>query len=141
MNMPLYAVTNPATGEVVREYPTATDEAVDAALEAAAGAYRNWSRQATVTQRADLLRKVAALHNSRSAELAEIIHREMGKSIDQAAKKFEQVDVRTRAIKKRLSNVHELPNVQADAPTDAAGMGHEETTDADEGDSQGALPL
>ena len=84
MNMPLYAVTNPATGEVVREYPTATDEAVDAALEAAAGAYRNWSRQATVTQRADLLRKVAALHNSRSAELAEIIHREMGKSIDQA---------------------------------------------------------
>ncbi len=63
------------------------------------------------------------------------------KSIDQAAKKFEQVDVRTRAIKKRLSNVHELPNVQADGPADAAGMGHEETTDADEGDSQGALPL
>lgn len=89
MNMPLYAVTDPATGELVREYPTATDEAVDAALDAAAGAYRNWSRQTTVTQRADLLRNVAALHNSRSGELAEIIRREMGKSIDQAIGEIE----------------------------------------------------
>lgn len=45
MTMPLYFVTDPSTGEVVREYPTATDEVVDATLEAAAGAYRNWSRQ------------------------------------------------------------------------------------------------
>ncbi|MGE8318904.1 MAG: DNA recombination protein RmuC [Comamonas sp.] len=31
------------------------------------------------------------------------------KSIDAAAKRFEQVDVRTRAIQRRLSGVHELP--------------------------------
>ncbi len=43
------------------------------------------------------------------------------KSIDAAAKKFEQVDVRTRAIKKRLSNVHELPSADAAALAGAAG--------------------
>ena len=47
------------------------------------------------------------------------------RSIDQAAKKFEQVDVRTRAIKRKLSGVHELPN------GDAAD---------DEGDSLPGLP-
>ena len=41
------------------------------------------------------------------------------KSIDAAAKKFEQVDVRTRAIQRRLRTVQELPSV---APAgDAAG--------------------
>ena len=43
------------------------------------------------------------------------------KSIDAAAKKFEQVDVRTRAIKKRLSNVHELPSADAAALAGVAG--------------------
>jgi len=84
MNMSLYVVTDPATGELVREYPTATDAAVAAALGAAENAYQGWSRKASVSERADLLRKVAALHNSRSGELAEIIRREMGKSLDQA---------------------------------------------------------
>nr|WP_281355036.1 DNA recombination protein RmuC [Comamonas jiangduensis] len=41
------------------------------------------------------------------------------KSIDAAAKKFEQVDVRTRAIQRRLRTVQELPSA---APAgDAAG--------------------
>jgi len=53
------------------------------------------------------------------------------KSIDQAAKKFEQVDVRTRAIKRSLSGVHELPN------SDTAGI----AADAgDGGDSQQPAP-
>jgi len=89
MSTPLYAVTDPATGEVVREYPTATAAAVDAALASAADAYRNWSRQATVARRADLLRNVAELHNSRSRELAEIISREMGKPVYQAVGEIE----------------------------------------------------
>jgi DNA recombination protein RmuC len=57
------------------------------------------------------------------------------KSLDQAAKKFEQVDVRTRAIKKRLSHVHETPSAgeMAPLPTDT-------DTDSDEGDSVAALP-
>ena len=43
------------------------------------------------------------------------------KSIDAAAKKFEQVDVRTRAIQRKLRGVQELP-----APEPAAGQGDAE---------------
>lgn len=89
MNTPLYAVVDPTTGDVVREYPSATNESMDAALDTAAVAYRDWSRHTTVTDRADLMTKVAALHNERSAELAEIIHREMGKPLDQAVGEVE----------------------------------------------------
>jgi len=82
--MSLYAVVDPKTGDVVREYPTATDEQIEQALAAASKAYREWSKKSTVAQRADLIRKVAALHTERREKLAEIIHREMGKPVDQA---------------------------------------------------------
>jgi succinate-semialdehyde dehydrogenase / glutarate-semialdehyde dehydrogenase len=82
--MSLYAVTDPATGDVVKEYPTATDEQIEAALAAADKAYREWSKNSTVAQRAELIRKVAALHNERKTELAQIIQREMGKPLDQS---------------------------------------------------------
>lgn len=82
--MSVYAVVNPATGDVVKEYPTATDKQIDEALAAAQKAYREWSKNSTVAQRAALIRKVAALHTERRQELAEIINREMGKEIDGA---------------------------------------------------------
>jgi len=82
--MSLYAVVNPATGDVVQEYPTATDQQIEAALASAQQAYRDWSKNSTVSQRAALIRKVAALHSERRQELAEIINREMGKSVDGA---------------------------------------------------------
>ena len=82
--MSLYAVVNPATGDVVQEYPTATDQQIEAALTSAQQAYRDWSKNSTVSQRAALIRKVAALHSERRQELAEIINREMGKSVDGA---------------------------------------------------------
>ncbi len=82
--MSLYAVVDPATGDVVNEYPTATDEQIEQALAAAAKAYKDWSKTSTLAERADLIRKVAALHNERKDELAKIIQREMGKALDQA---------------------------------------------------------
>ena len=42
--MSLYAVVDPKTGDVVREYPTATDEQIEQALAAASKAYREWSK-------------------------------------------------------------------------------------------------
>jgi succinate-semialdehyde dehydrogenase/glutarate-semialdehyde dehydrogenase len=83
-DMSLYAVVDPATGDVVKEYPTATDDQIEAALASAAKAYGQWSKSTTVAQRADLIRKVAALHNERKEELAKIIQREMGKPLDQS---------------------------------------------------------
>jgi succinate-semialdehyde dehydrogenase / glutarate-semialdehyde dehydrogenase len=82
--MSLYAVVDPATGDVVKEYPTATDDQIEAALASAAKAYGQWSKSTTVAQRAELIRKVAALHNERKEELAKIIQREMGKPLDQS---------------------------------------------------------
>jgi succinate-semialdehyde dehydrogenase/glutarate-semialdehyde dehydrogenase len=82
--MSLYAVVDPKTGDVVREYPTATDEQIEQAVAAAAKAYREWSKKSTVAERADLIRRVAALHTERREQLAEVIHREMGKPVEQA---------------------------------------------------------
>ncbi len=80
----LYAVTDPSTGEVLQEYPTATDAAVEQAIAAADRAHREWSKKSTLTERAALIRRVAGLHVERREKLAEIINREMGKPIDQA---------------------------------------------------------
>lgn len=81
--MSLYAVTNPATGEVVKEYPTATDADIEAALASAHEAYRGWSKSSTVAERAALVRRVGELHAERRQELAEIAQREMGKPLEE----------------------------------------------------------
>ncbi len=76
--MSTYAVTNPATGEVLSTYPTATDDAVEAALASAEGAYRGWALTTSAEERAALVRRAAELHRERREELAAIIVREMG---------------------------------------------------------------
>ena len=81
--MTQYAVTDPATGEVIREYPTATDAQIDDAIAAAHGAARTWARSSTVAERSDLVRRVGDLHTERRDELAAIIKREMGKPVDE----------------------------------------------------------
>ena len=84
-----YRVVDPATGTVEAEYPTASDETIDAALDAATRTYREWSHDTTVAERVKQLRVVADLHNERHDELASIIQREMGKSLDQAVGEVE----------------------------------------------------
>lgn len=84
MSAAMYAVVDPSTGELVQEYPTATDQDIEQALASAAGAHRDWSRKSTVAERAALIRRVAELHNERKEELAKIIQREMGKPQDQS---------------------------------------------------------
>ncbi|BBZ04877.1 succinate-semialdehyde dehydrogenase [Mycolicibacterium chitae] len=79
-----YAVVDPATGETIQEYPTATDEQMEQALAAASTAFREWSKTTSVADRAALIRKVGQLHAERADELAKIIGREMGKPYDEA---------------------------------------------------------
>ncbi len=81
--MTLYAVTNPATGETVKEYPTATDVEIQTALERTDSAFRRWNRS-PLEERVKLLNRVAELYEERRDELAAIITREMGKPIRQA---------------------------------------------------------
>lgn len=82
--MTMYAVTNPATGEVLREYPTATDADMEKSIAAADAAFRSWGVTSTVAERAALTQRVGELHSERREQLAEIMHREMGKNMDQA---------------------------------------------------------
>lgn len=84
MTTSMYAVTNPATGEVVREFPTATDADIENAIASATKAYREWSLTTTAAERAALVRRVGELHSERRELLAEIIHREMGKHLEEA---------------------------------------------------------
>ena len=77
-----YAVTNPATGEIVATYPTATDEQISQALADVTAAHETWSRRSTAAERAALIRRVAELHTERREELAAIIQREMGKPLE-----------------------------------------------------------
>ena len=79
-----YAVINPATGELVKAYLTIGDAELADAIATADWAHREWSRTATIEERAALVRRVGELHLERRGELAEIIVREMGKPVDQA---------------------------------------------------------
>ncbi len=83
-DMSLYAVVDPATGDVVQEYPPTTDEQMEQALAATSKAHREWGRTSTVADRAALIKQVAKLHTERRDELAKIIQREMGKPLDQS---------------------------------------------------------
>jgi succinate-semialdehyde dehydrogenase / glutarate-semialdehyde dehydrogenase len=80
----MYAVVDPATGETVKEYSTITDLDLRDAIGRADGAHRDWSKAATVTDRASLVRRVGELHSERRKELADIIVAEMGKPVGQA---------------------------------------------------------
>lgn len=82
--MSAFVVTNPASGEVVAEYPDATDQDVESALASTHQTYHEWSRQSTVADRAAKAQRLAELFLEREDELGAIINREMGKPIGQA---------------------------------------------------------
>jgi succinate-semialdehyde dehydrogenase/glutarate-semialdehyde dehydrogenase len=82
--MSVYAITNPATGEQVKTFPTIRDDELDAAIALANETHRTWLRETTVEERAKLVRRVGELHSERRQELAEITVREMGKPTGQA---------------------------------------------------------
>ena len=82
--MSKYSVVNPATGEVVKSYPTLSNEQLSAKVASADAAHRTWSRSTSVEDRAALIQRVSELHTERRDRLAEIIVREMGKPVAQA---------------------------------------------------------
>jgi succinate-semialdehyde dehydrogenase / glutarate-semialdehyde dehydrogenase len=76
--MPFVAV-NPATEQIIAEYPTLNAEGIDAALERASAAYRSW-RRASFAERATLMVRAAELLESEIPVVAELMTREMGKT-------------------------------------------------------------
>jgi len=84
-----YAVVNPATGSVVKEYPTIGDADLDSALARAHAALGPWGRGTSVAERAEIIRRVGQLHEERKLELGAIIAREMGKPVEQGVGEVE----------------------------------------------------
>jgi succinate-semialdehyde dehydrogenase/glutarate-semialdehyde dehydrogenase len=78
-----YRVVNPATNELEREFPTATDAEVESVLATGHGAFAGW-RRTDRADRAALLVRVAELYDQRRTELADIVTREMGKPTNEA---------------------------------------------------------
>lgn len=78
-----YAVTNPATGVVERRFDSCTDEDVARGLDDAGRGFGVWSGT-DVAVRAGVVGRIASSYRDRREELAGIIHREMGKLMDEA---------------------------------------------------------
>src|SRR5437764_7719608 len=76
-------VFNPATGEVIEQVPLSGDRDVDAAVSAAARAYAEWSKTA-VLERVRLMFRYKALLEEHFEELASIITRHHGKTLEES---------------------------------------------------------
>ena len=79
-----YRTQNPATGEVEKQFDTATDEQIQQALEKSHAAYQEWSAR-PMSERAEIVKKVASLFTERRKELAQLAAREMGKPANEGS--------------------------------------------------------
>src|SRR5882672_866551 len=78
--LPVY---NPATGQVIEQVPMSGTHEVDAAVKAAVAAYKSWSRTA-VMERVRLMFRFKALLEDHVEDLAAIITRHHGKTLDES---------------------------------------------------------
>ncbi|WP_283743303.1 CoA-acylating methylmalonate-semialdehyde dehydrogenase [Sideroxydans sp. CL21] len=77
-------VTNPASGEVIRQVPLANRADVDSAVAAAKAAFPGW-RDTPPLRRARILNKFRELLETHRAELAQLASEEHGKTLEDAA--------------------------------------------------------
>ncbi|HUK81508.1 MAG TPA: CoA-acylating methylmalonate-semialdehyde dehydrogenase [Verrucomicrobiae bacterium] len=77
------AVHNPSTGETIARTPMCAASEVDAAVQAAKGAFPSWSNTPAPI-RANVMFKYRALVNELLEELAKLVTRENGKTLDEA---------------------------------------------------------
>jgi malonate-semialdehyde dehydrogenase (acetylating)/methylmalonate-semialdehyde dehydrogenase len=76
-------IFNPATGQIIDQVPLSGAGDVDAAVKAAVAAYKSWSRTA-VMERVRLMFRYKALLEQHFEDLAAIITRHHGKTLDEA---------------------------------------------------------
>ena len=79
----VFEVTNPATGEVLRELTLASAADLDAALASASRAFPGW-RSTSAFQRGRVLRSAADLVRQRASRIASDLTREQGKPLSEA---------------------------------------------------------
>lgn len=108
-----YRTQNPATGELVEEFPYVSDDEIQQTLASAASAYRTWSAM-PMAERGKILVKLADLFEERAEELAAQATLEMGKNTREA---IGEVQYCARIIRyyategERLAADQELKNI------------------------------
>ncbi|MGK2882180.1 MAG: NAD-dependent succinate-semialdehyde dehydrogenase [Mycobacterium sp.] len=80
---PAYQVVNPATGIAGETFDLATDDEVEAALASSAAAYTSW-QNVPITERAEIVARVAKLFKDNADRLGAIATEEMGKPLPEA---------------------------------------------------------
>lgn len=85
----MFESRNPADGEVFATYEALSDDAVDAAIAAAADRYQRW-RTTGYDERTRLLARIADAFDSDKQGLAEMATREMGKTLTSALAEVEK---------------------------------------------------
>jgi succinate-semialdehyde dehydrogenase / glutarate-semialdehyde dehydrogenase len=85
----IFQTINPATGEIVRTFPTTSDEEVATALKTADDCYNNDWRLRTVAERAQIVKRAAALLRQNVEEYAGYMTLEMGKLAAEARNEIE----------------------------------------------------
>jgi succinate-semialdehyde dehydrogenase/glutarate-semialdehyde dehydrogenase len=80
---------NPATGDLIRDYPDHTAGQVDQSLARAVEAYRQWRRR-ELDERLGVLRSAAGVLRETVAEHSELMTAEMGKPIREARAEIEK---------------------------------------------------
>lgn len=78
-----YKTTNPYTGEVVKEFDTATPEQIDAAIARADATFQEWKLK-PISERVAVLQKAADILKENKREYAEVVTLEMGKLLAEA---------------------------------------------------------
>jgi succinate-semialdehyde dehydrogenase/glutarate-semialdehyde dehydrogenase len=129
----MYQVVNPATGELERQFPTASDEELGEALERAHQAYKTW-KLTSYAERTSILLKVAALYQERAAELAKLITTEMGKTTAEALGEIEYVTAIYRYY------AEEGPKLLEDKPLSSTSAGDAWVRTAPIGTLLGIMP-
>lgn len=114
--MNTYQTTNPATGELVKEFPTATDADVESAINSTHQAYASWANT-PIDERAALMDRAGDLMRDRTKQLAEIITVEMGKLPAEAEA---EVDLSADILKYYAKNG---PSILADEPLSPSSGG------------------
>jgi succinate-semialdehyde dehydrogenase / glutarate-semialdehyde dehydrogenase len=107
-------VRSPSSGEVLGSVAVSTPEQVDAAVRAAANAFHAW-RKVSLLERVDLCRRAFTICMDRSEEIAQMITREVGKTIRESREEMVEytADHFRRAAEDVLRHAgHVLPSTQ-----------------------------
>ena len=112
--MTSYQVTNPATGEIEKQYANHSGHEVQAIITESNDAYQAW-RTSNIDSRVQILNNIADLYDKQREALARIMAREMGKPVAQGEGELALVGEIFRYYAKygeQFLTTADLPNAQ-----------------------------